>query len=390
MSDSARETSGKAFREQHAVAIVGAGPVGLLLGCLLAGRGVDVVVLERRTARRLGGRAIGIHPAGLAALDAAGVGAAVRREAATIRLGIARSRGRLLGRLAFDESQRACTLPQARTEAILEARLRALAPGALRRGVDVTGIRDRGDRIEVDAIEGGRAAGFAAAWLVGADGLRSLVRAEVGDWVPVSRGAEYAMTDERGTALDDEAARLYLEPEGVVESFPLPDHGRRWVIRLAAATGGLGPAEFAAIVERRSGHTIRRSGPPPSRFTARQHRAEPFARGRLALVGDAAHEISPIGGQGMNVGWLDAIELDRALAAARRDPGRAAPFQGYARRRDAAARRAMRRAAFDMAMGAPIDGWRRRLRDAVVRLLASAAPRRIATGLVTMRRGRGG
>ncbi|MCR8671545.1 FAD-dependent monooxygenase, partial [Agrococcus sp. HG114] len=67
--------------ERRDVAVVGGGAVGLLLACLLAQRGLDVVVLERRREPSGSARAIGIHPPGLGALDAAGVGRAVRAEA---------------------------------------------------------------------------------------------------------------------------------------------------------------------------------------------------------------------------------------------------------------------------------------------------------------------
>ncbi len=377
--------------ERHDVAIVGAGPIGLLLGCLLAQRGIDVVVLERRTGPEPRDRAIGIHPAGLAALDAAGIGDEVRREASAIRLGIASCEGRSLGRLAFDDDRQVRSLPQARTEAILEARLTALAPSALRRGIGVTAIRDDGDEVEVevevDAIEGTSPAAFRVRCLVGADGLRSSVRDGVGEWRAIGGAGEYAMADERGSTLDGDTARLHLEPGGVIESFPLPGRGRRWVIRLDARPPELGIGGFAALVATRTGASLDRAGlPQPSLFTARQHLAEPMALGRIALAGDAAHEISPIGGQGMNVGWLDAVELDRAIAGALGDAGTRGPFRRYARSRRAAARRAMRRAAFNMAMGAPVHGARLRIRNAFIRLLTLAPLRGIAVGLLTMPR----
>src|SRR5690606_23382380 len=104
------------------VAIVGGGPVGLLLGCLLTAEGVDVAVFERGRGRP-GSRAIGIHPPGLAALDAAGVGEAVRAEALALDGGVALYRGRTLATLPLQG--RVLTLPQDRTEALLRERLGA-------------------------------------------------------------------------------------------------------------------------------------------------------------------------------------------------------------------------------------------------------------------------
>jgi 2-polyprenyl-6-methoxyphenol hydroxylase-like FAD-dependent oxidoreductase len=363
--------------ERHDVAIVGGGAVGLLLGCLLAERGLDVVVLERRASPSRSSRAIGIHPPGLAALDAAGVGEQVRAEGERIRGGIALAGGRVLARLRFDDPIH--TLPQHRTEALLRERLAALAPGALQQGTEVTGIAPAAGGVALDTA-GGR---VEARWLVGADGIRSTVREHVGMGVREHRGAgPYAMADgpdgtgARGIAL------LHLEQDGIVESFPLPGGERRWVVRLREPAPTMTAERLQAILAERLPEPPRLpAGAPASAFVARQRVATSFARGPIALVGDAAHEVSPIGGQGMSLGWLDALELDRAIGAASGDD----PFAGYALARRRAAVRATRRAAWNMSMGAPVPPAGRAARLALTRVLGLPPLRGALAAAFTMR-----
>lgn len=366
----------------HDVAVVGAGPVGLLVACLLAGAGVDVTVCERRVAPAGVPRAIGIHAPGLEALDLARVGAAVHAEAAAIRRGVARRGGRELGRLRFDRP--VLSLPQDRTEALLEARLASVAPGSLRRGLRVSAVHQGAVTVSAD-VEGGET--VTARYLVAADGVRSTVRGLLGVGTRRRRGtADYVMADARagGEARDDEAV-LHLEPGGVVESFPLPGGLRRWVIRADRRAAPADPAGFAGLLRERVGVRIAPSDlTPPSRFTARQGVSVRLARGRVALVGDAAHEISPIGGQGMNLGWAGAVELAATLLDALERGAPPAPFGDYERRRTAAAGRAMRRAAFNMAMGAPVGGLRAAGRDALVRALALPPARAALARAFTM------
>ena len=79
--------------------------------------------------------------------------------------------------------------------------------------------------------------------------------------------------------------------------------------------------------------------------------------------------MSPIGGQGMNLGWLDAMRLDHDLAAALAVGAPYEAFEAYDRVRRASAARALRQAAFNMRMGAPASGVRLRARNGAVRLL---------------------
>src|SRR5687767_2989391 len=95
------EADAVAHEPRHDVVIVGGGAVGLLLACLLARRGIDAVVLERRTSRPARSRAIGIHPPGVRALALAGVEPEVRARAVEIVDGRVTCEGRVLGAMSF-------------------------------------------------------------------------------------------------------------------------------------------------------------------------------------------------------------------------------------------------------------------------------------------------
>lgn len=363
------------------VAIAGAGPVGLYLAALLLQEGISVRVFERRPSKERHSRAIGIHPPALDALAGVGAARAMVRDGARIRSGRAMSRGRGVGTMDFSTVSKEfpfiLALPQFRTEDILEERVRTLDPDAIVRGVEVTDMTDDGGAITFGTRPAGGAASPAvrtAGVLVAADGARSRLRGHFG--TPVARKSypdHYLMGDfASDQQLDRETAVLFLEPEGIVESFPLPGSLRRWVVRLAVPAGNASAVDLAGLVHARTGiNPDAATNTMLSAFSVGSSIARTTVRGRSLLLGDAAHEISPIGGQGMNLGWLDAAALapliPRILAGASPDRD----LREYQRTRLRAARFARRQAEINMMLGRPLSAPLLAARIAGIRALAA-------------------
>ena len=362
----------------HDVLIVGGGPVGLFLGALLLQSGVSVRILEQRTERSNHSRAIGIHPPALAALDRVGVAGQLVREGVHVTRGLTRSGGVPVVGLDFDGvSPRypfVLTLAQVRTEEILQARVLALDPSALVRGMCVDNVYDDGASVlllasPTEGVTAGVQAPYRGRLLIGADGARSTVRREIG--IPV-HGPDYpdtyVMGDFPDTGDDGATAVLYLESGGIVESFPLPGGLRRWVVHTDSLQSDSSAESLAGLILERTGVLVDPAANSMlSAFGVRARLAKSMVQGRTALIGDAAHEISPIGGQGMNLGWLDAAALAPIIIDALQGIPTGARLARFESSRRRAVRVAMAQAWLNMALGRPLPPTVLALRHAGLR-----------------------
>ncbi|MFD3542779.1 FAD-dependent oxidoreductase [Streptomyces sp. NPDC058662] len=310
------------------VAVVGAGPTGLLLAGDLAAAGLSVTVLERRprTAANLT-RAFAVHARTLELLDARGLAdELVARGRRIDRIspfgGMALSLQRLNTRYPF-----VLITPQYETEKLLERR--ALSTGVdIRYDCQFVGLQQDSDSASVTLAvrtAAGALTTLHARHVVGADGVRSAVRDALG--LPFPGHAVVRSMILADVRLTDPPAEL-LTVNGTDDAFaflvPFGDGWYRAIGWRRERAGTPAPApgdpvdldELRAIARTALGTDHGMHGHRwISRLQSDERQVPQYRLGRVLLAGDAAHVHSPAGGLGMNTGLQDAANLSWKLAA---------------------------------------------------------------------------
>jgi 2-polyprenyl-6-methoxyphenol hydroxylase-like FAD-dependent oxidoreductase len=307
------EESGRSVAtKNHAVVIAGGGPTGLMLAGELALMRVDVAIVERRENQELAGsRAGGIHARTIEVFDQRGI---VDRFLA---LGTKHQKAPFAGAMLdmSDLSSRHnyfLGIWQNTIERILADRVAELGVPTYRR-CEVTGFAQDDTGVHVE-LSDGRA--LRAQYLVGCDGGRSVVRK--------TAGIEFPGWDASTSYLIVEASTREEPPRGIqrtergIQAIGRIGDGER--IRAVLSEGQV--REGDATLDDVSAALTVTFGTDfgiydatwISRFTDMTRQAASYRKGRVLLAGDAAHVHSPVGGQGLNIGIQDAVNLGWKLA----------------------------------------------------------------------------
>ncbi|MEV0229210.1 FAD-dependent monooxygenase [Nonomuraea sp. NPDC050786] len=322
------------------VAVVGAGPVGLLLACEVALHGVPVVVLERLPEIEWRPKAEGITGRAIDIMDRRGLMIGVTdalprppTEEERARVAEGERRPDSLLPKAFPGARHFATMFLLRPESpdllvpqqLLEEDLarRAAELGVeVRRGHTVTGFVQDDDRVRIDVEGPDGPYRMEAHWLAGCDGGRSVVRKLSGIAFPGTDGVTtgyraFAEIDDPGFHLPgwfrkDGGLLVYEEgpPRFITLEFDGPPANRDAPITLE---------EFQEALRRLSGTKVTVTEVKKiTRFTDNARQAETYRSGRVLLVGDAAHVHSHWSGPGLRLGMGDALNVGWKLAAVAR------------------------------------------------------------------------
>jgi 2-octaprenyl-6-methoxyphenol hydroxylase len=340
--------AGKAAALTVQVAIVGGGPAGLTAAIALAEAGIETALIARAAADDH--RTTALLAGSVTALDTLGVWARCRDHAAALRtMRIVDDTLRLIRapevRFAADEiglDAFGYNIANRRLMAALNSRVTEL-PSLQLIEDEARTVETSDDQIAVRSRSGRI---VTAKLVIGADGRRSLCRAAAEIDTNGSSYPQVALTFNLShTRPHDDISTEFHTETGPFTLVPLP--GRRsslvCVVDEADAEhlSKLDDNALADEIEQRSHSILGKIGIEPGRgeFPLAVQTARQFAANRIALVGEAAHAIPPIGAQGLNLGLRDAATIgELAVEACRsgRDPGAADVLSGYdgARRTD--------------------------------------------------------
>jgi 2-polyprenyl-6-methoxyphenol hydroxylase-like FAD-dependent oxidoreductase len=358
---------------EHAVVIAGGGPTGLMLAAELALAGIDVAIVERRVDQNVAGaRAGGLHSRSIEVLDQRGVADRFLSQGTVAQIAgfawIPLNMSDLPTRHPYG-----LALWQSHIERILAEWVEELRVPVYR-GREVTGFSQDDTGVDV-TVSGGDA--LRASYLVGCDGGRSVIRKTAGiDFAGWDATVSHLIAEVE--LAEEPAWGLRRDARGISGLSKL-ENGPVRVMVTEQRPGGTGEptlGDLSEVMVATYGTDYGVHSPRwISRFTDMARQAASYREDRVLIAGDAAHVHYPAGGQGLNTGLQDAVNLGWKLAQVIRGVSPATLLDSYHAERHPVAAAVLRNT---MAQVALLRGDDRTnaLRDIETEILAMDEPRR--------------
>ena len=296
------------YDKNRNVLIVGAGPTGLAAALGLAKYGWYPYLIDQSPGPTLFSRAIGVNPRTLELLAPFGLDQEMIKAGNVLPRLQLRTNERLIADVDFTKLHHPfpylLALAQSKTEQLMRERLAAdsVQPEW---GVELIDFRQDSEGVNCRLRKGDRVTDIRVAYLIGADGSHSTIRARLGTAIPGHTYSDaWMLADIRGDwPFKREAVQLIVQPGRALLAFPFSQN----LVRVVASSGDV-------LTQLPPGSTVHEVVWQAS-FKISERLAASYRRGRVFLAGDAAHLHSPVGARGMNLGIEDGLVLASKMAA---------------------------------------------------------------------------
>ncbi|WP_114207602.1 FAD-dependent monooxygenase [Acidisarcina polymorpha] len=365
------------------VLVIGAGPVGLTCAAKLARYGVHVRIIDRSPHQSTESKALAIWSRTLELMDRMGCTPAFLENGLHCHGASFHNGKTVLGHHRFDNVASpynfGLMIPQVDTERLLIEHLQSFGV-TVERQVELTLFGEAPDHVEARLKHAdGHEEAVQTSWLIGCDGAHSTLRNGLGfsfegvtdpsDWLL----ADIRLEGDHQTPSDQIAA--FLHPDGPFALFPMAKGRTRIIAGFSKSSGGKSKPnptlqDVQDLTDKRVGRGWLVTDPVwLANFYINERKVSEYSKGRIFLAGDAAHIHSPAGGQGMNTGMQDSINLAWKLALVVREEASPRLLDTYTPERSEVGAKVLHNATLMTELGTLKSPIAQATRDAVMRFM---------------------